>query len=86
MGFFFEVFADHRDLNSAPPRRRSGLTAQLDPEAKTGNSNLTTGANRELAPRHRNGAMLAKKFETGAAPPGEARHTAKNPTDKRLRR
>ena len=53
------------------------MTAQLDPDAKTGNPNLTTGANREKAPRHRGGAMLAKKFETGAAPQGEARHTAK---------
>ena len=61
------------------------MTAQLDPEAKTGNSNLTTGANREQAPRHRNGAMLAKKFETGAAPKGEARRETKNPTNKRLR-
>ena len=36
------------------------MTAQLDPEAKTGNPNLTTGANREKALRHGGGATLAK--------------------------
>ena len=53
------------------------MTAQLDPEASTGNPSLTTGANCEKARRHGGGAMLAKKLKTGAAPKGEARHTAK---------
>ena len=53
------------------------MTAKLEPEAKTGNPKLTTGANREKAVRHRGGALLAKKLKTGAAPKGEARHTAK---------
>ena len=53
------------------------MTAQLDPEAKTGNPKLTTGANCEKAVRHGGSAMLAKKLKTGAAPKGEARHTAK---------
>ena len=39
---------------------RVGLTAQLDPEAKTETTELTTGANCEKALRHRGGAMLAK--------------------------
>ncbi len=62
------------------------MTAQLDPEAKTETAELTTGANREKALRHGGGALLAKKLKTGAAPKGEARHTAKNPADKRLKR
>ena len=37
------------------------MTDQLDPEAKTGNPKLTTGANREKALRHGGGAMLEKK-------------------------
>lgn len=41
------------------PRRRVGLTAQLDPEAKTGNPSLATDANREKAPRHGGDATLA---------------------------
>ena len=53
------------------------MTAQLDPEAKTGSPKLTTGANREKTVRHGGDAMLAKKLKTGAAPKGEARHTAK---------
>ena len=53
------------------------MTAQLDPEAKTGSPKLTTGANREKAMRHGGDAMLAKNLKTGAAPKGEARHTAK---------
>ena len=53
------------------------MTAQLDPEAKTETAELTTGANREKALRHGGGALLAKKLKTGAAPKGEARHTAK---------
>ena len=61
------------------------MTAQLDPEAKTGNPSLTTGANCEKALRHGGDAMPAKKLETGAAPKGEARHTAKTSADKRLR-
>ena len=61
------------------------MTAQLDPEASTGNPSLTTGTNREKAQRHGGDAMPAKKLETGAAPKGEARHTAKTPADKRLR-
>ena len=35
------------------------MTAQLDPEAKTETTELTTGANREKAQRHGGGAMLA---------------------------
>ena len=62
------------------------MTAQLDPEAKTGSPKLTTGANCEKAGRNRGGAMLAKKLKTGVAPKGVARHTAKNPTNKRLRK
>ena len=62
------------------------MTAQLDPEAKTGNPKLAMGANREKAQRNRGGAMLTKKLKTGATPKGEARHTAKHPADKRLRR
>ena len=62
------------------------MTAQLDPEAKTGSPKLTTGANCEKARRNRGGAMLTKKLKTGTAPKGEARHTTKNPTNKRLRR
>ena len=62
------------------------MTAQLDPEAKTGNPRLTTGANREKALRHGGGAMLEKKLKTGAVPKGEARREAQNPTNKRLRR
>ena len=53
------------------------MTAQLDPEAKTETTELTTGANREKAVCHGGGALLAKKLKTGAAPKGEARHTAK---------
>ena len=34
------------------------LTAQLEPEAKTGNLNLATGANCEKALRHGSDAML----------------------------
>ncbi len=37
------------------------MTAQLDPEAKTGNPKLTTSANREKAVRHGGDALLAKK-------------------------
>lgn len=73
-------------MKRATHRRRVGLTAQLDPAVKTETTELTTGANREKALRHRGGAMLAKKFETGAAPKGEARNTAKTPEDKRLRK
>ena len=62
------------------------MTARLDPEAKTGNPKLTTSANREKALRHGGDAMLAKNLKTGAAPKGKARHTTKNPTNKRLRR
>ena len=62
------------------------MTAQLDPDARTGNPSLTTGANREKALRHEGDAMLEKKLKTGAAAKGEARHAAKNPADKRLRR
>jgi len=62
------------------------LTAQLDPEAKTGNPKLTTGANREKAVRHGGDALLAKKLKTGAAPKGEARRETQNPMDNRLRR
>ena len=50
------------------------MTAQLDPEAKTEASELTTGANREKALRHGGDAMLTKNLKTGAAPkaqPGE---------------
>jgi len=61
------------------------LTAQLDPNAKTGNPKLTTGTNREKALRHRGGAMLAKKLKTGIAPKGDARQETQNPTNKRLR-
>ena len=53
------------------------MTEMLEPEAKTGNPKLTTSANREKALRHGGGALLAKKLKTGAAPKGEARHTAK---------
>ena len=53
------------------------MTAKLEPEAKTETAELTTGANREKALRHGGGALLAKKLKTGAAPKGEARHTAK---------
>ena len=53
------------------------MTDRLATEAKTGNPKLTTGANREKTLRHRGGALLAKKLKTGAAPKGEARHTAK---------
>ena len=62
------------------------MTAQLDPEAKTGNPRLTTGANREKAVCHGSDALLAKKMKTGAAPKGEARRETQNPTNKRLRR
>jgi hypothetical protein len=62
------------------------LTAQLDPEAKTEISELTTGANREKAVRHQGGTLLAKKLKTGAAPKGEARRETQNLTNKRLRR
>ncbi|MBP3981487.1 hypothetical protein J8G26_12180 [Acidovorax sp. JG5] len=34
------------------------MTAQLDPEAKTGNLNLTTSANYEKAQRYGGGAIL----------------------------
>ena len=61
------------------------MTAQLDPEAKTETAELTTGANREKAVRHRGGALLAKKLKTGAAPKGKARRETQNPTDNRLR-
>ena len=57
------------------------MTAQLDPDAKTGNPNLTTCANCEKAVRHQGGALLAKKLKTGAA-----QHTAKNPANNRLRK
>ena len=40
---------------------RVGLTAQLDPEAKTGNPKVTTGAHCEKAERHGAGATLAKR-------------------------
>lgn len=73
-------------MTRATRRRRIGLTAQLDPDTKNETTELTTGANREKALRHRGGAVLAKKFETGAAPKGEARHTVKTPEDKRLRK
>ena len=53
------------------------MTAQLDPEAKTGSPKLTTSTNREKAVCHGSDALLAKKLKTGAAPKGEARHTAK---------
>ena len=36
------------------------MTAQLDPEASTGNPNLTTGANCEKALRHGGDALLEK--------------------------
>ena len=62
------------------------MTAQLDPEARTGNPNLPTGANREKALHHRGGAMLTKKLKTGAAPKGAARRETQNPTNKRLRK
>ena len=65
---------------------RVGLTAQLDPDAKTGSPKLTTGKNREKAQRHGGSALLAKKLKTGAAPKGEARRETQNPTNKRLRR
>ena len=65
---------------------RVGLTAQLDPEAKTETAELTTGANREKAVCHGSDSMLAKKLKTGAAPKGEARREIQNPTNKRLRR
>ena len=61
------------------------MTDRLATDAKTGNPNLTTGANHEKARRNRGGAMLTKKLKTGTAPKGEARHTTKNPTNKRLR-
>ena len=53
------------------------MTAQLATEAKTETAELTTGANCEKTVFHRGGALLAKKLKTGAAPKGEARHTAK---------
>ena len=53
------------------------MTARFAPEAKSGHPKLTTSANREKALRHGGGALLAKKLKTGAAPKGEARHTAK---------
>jgi hypothetical protein len=62
------------------------LTAQLDPEAKTETSELTTSTNREKAVCHQGGALLAKKLKTGAAPKGEARQETQNPTNKRLRK
>ena len=76
------------------------MTAQLDPEAKTETAELTTGANREKTLCHGGDALLEndswwrllrkgwrpKRLETGEAPQGEARHTAKKPADKRLRR
>jgi hypothetical protein len=40
---------------------RVGLTEMLEPEAKTDNLNLTTGANREKAQRHRGGTALRKQ-------------------------
>ncbi len=39
---------------------RVGLTEMLEPEAKTGKLNLTTGTNCEKAPRHRGCAELQK--------------------------
>jgi hypothetical protein len=57
------------------------LTAQLDPEAKTGNPKLTTSANREKTLRHRGGAMLAKKLKTGAVPKGAARRENQKPNE-----
>jgi hypothetical protein len=40
--------------------RRSAYFRSLDPEAKKRNPELTTGANREKALRHRGDAMLEK--------------------------
>ncbi len=37
---------------------RVGLTEMLEPEAKTDNLNLATGANREKTLRHRGGTAL----------------------------
>ena len=62
------------------------MTDQLDPNAKKGSPKLATGANCEKAQRNRSGAMLKKKLQTGAMPKGAARHTAKNPANKRLER
>ncbi len=40
---------------------RVGLTGRLEPEAKTGNSNLATSTNCEKAVCHRGGAALQKR-------------------------
>ncbi|APV34060.1 hypothetical protein J921_2225 [Acinetobacter baumannii 25493_8] len=40
---------------------RVGLTEMLEPEAKTDNRNLATGANCEKARCHRGGTALRKK-------------------------
>ncbi|AAS76315.1 hypothetical protein BK824_08560 [Klebsiella pneumoniae] len=40
---------------------RVGLTEMLEPEAKTDNLNLATGANREKTLRHRGGTALQKR-------------------------
>ena len=42
----------------ADRRMRVGLTEMLEPEAKTDNLNLATGANREKTLRHRGGTAL----------------------------
>ena len=65
---------------------RVGLTEMLEPEAKTGNTNLATGTNCEKARCNRGGAMLAKRLKTGAAPKGAARRETQYPMDNRLRR
>ena len=53
----FEVVKFHTKRHRAR-RRRVGLTAQLDPEAKTETTELTTGAHCEIALRHGGDAML----------------------------
>ena len=67
--------------------KESKVTVEFDkdPDASTGNPNLTTGANCEKTLCHRGGALLAKKLKTGAAPKGEARRETQTPTNKCLR-
>ena len=47
---------------------RVGLTEMLEPEAKTDNLDLATGANCEKAQRHRGSAALAKHNASRRSP------------------
>ena len=54
----FTSFMRTSERKQAACRTRVGLTARLDPEAKIGTPNLTTGQHGEKAQRHGGGAML----------------------------